>query len=114
MIGAGLEVLDAVASRDGGFSVVVDHYDWGSDRYRKHGAFMPPDGLAWLRTADAIYFGAVGDPNIPDHITLWGFRLAICQPIDQYANVRPARILPGITRPLRNVCGPELDWVIVR
>jgi isocitrate/isopropylmalate dehydrogenase len=61
VISAGLEVLDAVASRDGGFKLVVDHYDWGSNWYRKHGVFMPPDGLAWLRTADAIYFGAVGD-----------------------------------------------------
>jgi len=68
VISAGLEVLDAVASRDGGFNLVIDHYDWGSNWYRKHGVFMPPDGLAWLRTADAIYFGAVGDPNIPDHV----------------------------------------------
>ncbi|HEY8287768.1 MAG TPA: isocitrate/isopropylmalate family dehydrogenase, partial [Acetobacteraceae bacterium] len=88
VISAGLEVLDAVASRDGGFSLVVDHYGWGSDWYRKHGVFMPPDGLAWLRTADAIYFGAVGDPNVPDHISLWGLRLQIGQGFDQYANVR--------------------------
>jgi tartrate dehydrogenase/decarboxylase/D-malate dehydrogenase len=56
----------------------------------------------------------VGAPDIPDHVTLWGLRLAICQPLDQYANVRPTRILPGIVSPLRNVAGPELDWVIVR
>ena len=61
-----------------------------------------------------IYFGAVGAPDVPDHITLWGLRLAICQPLDQYANVRPTRILPGITSPLRNVTAKELDWVIVR
>ena len=67
-----------------------------------------------MRKFDAIYFGAVGAPDIPDHITLWGLRLAICQPLDQYANVRPTRILPGITSPLRDVSGPELDWVIVR
>src|SRR5262249_58823350 len=52
--------------------------------------------------------------DVPDNITLWGLRLAICQPFDQYANVRPTRILPGITSPLRGVTGPELDWVIVR
>jgi tartrate dehydrogenase/decarboxylase/D-malate dehydrogenase len=51
---------------------------------------------------------------LPDHITLWGLRLAICQPFDQYANVRPTRVLPGITGPLRQVSGPELDWIIVR
>jgi tartrate dehydrogenase/decarboxylase/D-malate dehydrogenase len=114
VISAGLEVLDAVASRDGGFKLVVDHYDWGSNWYRKHGEFMPADGLAWLRTADAIYFGAVGDPDIPDHISLWGLRLQICQGFDQYANVRPTRILPGVTSPLRDVGTGDLDWVIVR
>ncbi|HEY1930742.1 MAG TPA: tartrate dehydrogenase [Acetobacteraceae bacterium] len=114
VIDAGLEVLDAVAARDGGFSLKVVRYDWGSDYYRKHGHFLPADALAWLRTADAIYFGAVGDPNIPDHVTLWGLRLPICQGLDQYANVRPTRILPGITSPLRDVGIGDLDWVIVR
>jgi len=114
VISAGLEVLDAVAARDGGFRLVIDHYDWSSDRYRKHGSFMPADALAWLRTADAIYFGAVGDPDIPDHVTLWGLRLPICQGLDQYANVRPTRILTGITSPLRDVGPGDLDWVIVR
>ena len=66
------------------------------------------------RAHDAILFGSAGAPDVPDHITLWGLRLAICQPFDQYANVRPTRILPGITSPLRNVHGKELDWVIVR
>src|SRR5271167_37329 len=114
VISAGLEVLDAVAARDGGFTLKVAHYDWGSDYYRKHGRFMPADAMAWLRTADAIYFGAVGDPNIPDDVTLWGLRLPICQGLDQYANVRPTRILSGVTSPLRNVGPGDLDWVIVR
>ncbi|MBV8616434.1 MAG: tartrate dehydrogenase [Acetobacteraceae bacterium] len=114
VISAGLEVLDAVAARDGGFRLAVDHYAWGSDWYRKHGVLMPPDGLAWLRTAEAVYFGAVGDPAIPDHVTLWGLRLPICQGLDQYANVRPTRILPGVTSPLRGVGPGDLDWVIVR
>ena len=114
VIAAGLEVLAACAKRDGGFLLDVTHFDWGSDYYRKHGVMMPEGGADQLRKFDAIYFGAVGAPDIPDHITLWGLRLAICQPLDQYANVRPTRILPGITSPLRNVSGPELDWVIVR
>src|ERR1700750_1192317 len=114
VISAGLEVLDAVAARDGGFRLTIHHYDWGSHRYRKHGSFMPADALAWLRTADAIYFGAVGDPDIPDHVTLWGLRLPICQGFDQYANVRPTKILPGISSPLRDVGPDDLDWVIVR
>ena len=75
---------------------------------------MPADGLEQIANHDAIYFGAVGSPDVPDHISLWGLRLAICQPFDQYANVRPARVLPGIVSPLRHVSGPELDWVIVR
>jgi tartrate dehydrogenase/decarboxylase/D-malate dehydrogenase len=114
VISAGLEVLDAVASRSGGFTLVVDHYEWGSDWYRKHGAYMPADAMARLRTADAIYFGAVGDQDIPDHVSLWGLRLPICQGFDQYANVRPTRILPGVASPLRGVGPGDLDWVIIR
>jgi tartrate dehydrogenase/decarboxylase/D-malate dehydrogenase len=114
VIAAGLEVLEAVAARDGGFRLAVDHYDWGSDYYRRHGRMMPPDGLAWMRTADAIYFGAVGDPDLPDDLTLWGLRLAICQGLDQYANVRPTRILPGVVSPLRDVAAGDLDWLIIR
>jgi tartrate dehydrogenase/decarboxylase/D-malate dehydrogenase len=75
---------------------------------------MPEDGRDQIRKHDAILFGSAGAPDVPDHITLWGLRLAICQPFDQYANVRPTRILPGITSPLRNVHGKELDWVIIR
>jgi tartrate dehydrogenase/decarboxylase / D-malate dehydrogenase len=114
VIAAGLEVLDTCAKRDGGFGLAFDRFDWGSERYKKTGAFMPENGRDLIRNHDAILFGSAGAPDVPDHITLWGLRLAICQPFDQYANVRPARILPGITSPLRHVSGPELDWVIVR
>jgi tartrate dehydrogenase/decarboxylase/D-malate dehydrogenase len=114
VIAAGIEVLQALAARDGSFAFSFDHFDWGSDYYKKHGVMMPADGREQIRTHDAIFFGAVGVPDVPDHITLWGLRLAICQSFDQYANVRPTRILPGIVSPLRNVAGPELDWVIVR
>ncbi|WP_426956837.1 tartrate dehydrogenase [Muricoccus radiodurans] len=114
VVEAGVQALRACAERDGGFTLDFTDFDWGSDYYRKHGVMMPADGADQLRGYDAILFGAVGAPDIPDHVTLWGLRLAICQPLDQYANVRPTRILPGITSPLRNVSGPELDWVIVR
>jgi tartrate dehydrogenase/decarboxylase/D-malate dehydrogenase len=113
VIAAGIRVLETCARRDG-FAVQVDNFDWGSERYKKTGAFMPENGLSLIKGHDAILFGSAGAPDVPDHITLWGLRLAICQPFDQYANVRPTRILPGITSPLRNVSGPELDWVIVR
>ena len=109
-----LEVLKAVAEREGGIEWNFDEFDWGSDYYRSTGLMMPDDGREQIKGHDAIYFGAVGSPDVPDHISLWGLRLAICQPFDQYANVRPARVLPGITSPLRRVNGPELDWVIVR
>jgi len=114
VVAAGIEALEASARRDGGFDLKFDHFDWGSARFKKLGLLMPEDGLEQIRKHDAILFGAVGAPDVPDHVTLWGLRLAICQPFDQYANVRPTRVLPGITSPLRNVSGPELDWVIVR
>ncbi len=114
VVDAGIQVLKVCAERGGRFTLDFQDFDWGSDYYRKHGVMMPADGADQLRKFDAILFGAVGAPDIPDHITLWGLRLAICQPLDQYANVRPTRILPGISSPLRHVSGPELDWVIVR
>lgn len=114
VIAAGLEVLEVLARRDGGFTLDVMEFDWGSARYRATGALMPEDGLDQLKAFDAIFFGAVGAPDVPDHVTLWGLRLPICQGFDQYANVRPTRILPGIPTPLRGVGPGDLDWVIVR
>jgi tartrate dehydrogenase/decarboxylase / D-malate dehydrogenase len=114
VIAAGLEALEVCAGRDGGFRFEVEEFDWGSDYYRRHGEMMPAGGVDALRGFDAIYFGAVGAPDVPDHVTLWGLRLAICQGLDQYANVRPTRILPGIAGPLRDVAADELDWMIVR
>ena len=114
VIDSGEKVLHVLAERDGGFRLTFDRFSWGSDYYKKHGLMMPTDGRDQIRDHDAIYFGAVGSPEVPDHITLWGLRLAICQPFDQYANVRPTRVLKGINSPLRHVTGPELDWVIVR
>jgi tartrate dehydrogenase/decarboxylase / D-malate dehydrogenase len=114
VIGAGLTVLRALSQQGDGFNLETTEYDWGCDLYRRTGAFMPEDGAEQLRAHDAIFFGAVGAPDVPDHLSLWGLRLAICQPLDQYANVRPTRILPGITSPLRGVDEGDLDWVIVR
>ena len=114
VIAAGVQALESLQKRLGDVKFNVETFDWGSAYYRKHGVMMPADGLATLKKFDAIYFGAVGAPDVPDHITLWGLRLPICQGFDQYANVRPTRILPGITSPLRNVGPGDLDWVIVR
>jgi len=106
-------VLQALAANQP-ITFAFERFDWGGDYYRQHGKMMPDDGLEPLRNKDAILFGSAGDPIIPDHITLWGLRLKICQGFDQYANVRPTRILPGIETPLRHCQPNQLDWVIVR
>ena len=114
VVPAGREVLEALAASGSGFGFEFENFAWGGDLFRAHGVMMPDDGLDALRDKDAILFGSAGDPHIPDHITLWGLRLKICQGFDQYANVRPTRILPGIDAPLKR-CGPaDLNWVIVR
>lgn len=114
VVAAGVRVLHALAAAEGGFAFDVTDFDWGSERFRRTGRFMPEDGLKELEGFDAIYFGAVGAPDIPDDVTLWGLRLAICQGFDQYANVRPTRLLPGVRGPLREELGRQIDWVIVR
>ncbi|MBB2896076.1 tartrate dehydrogenase [Pseudomonas sp. AS2.8] len=112
VIAAGLEVLEGLARRLGSFAFDVSHYPWDSEYYLEHGHYIPEGGLDEIKQADAIFFGAVGSQKVPDHISLWGLRLPICQGFDQYANVRPARVLPGVKSPLTN--GQAIDWVIVR
>ena len=114
VIPAGQQFLQAIAACQSGFEFTFQGFDWGGDYYRKHGVMMPEEGLNEIRDADAILFGSAGDPEIPDHITLWGLRLKICQGFDQYANVRPTRILPGIVSPLRHCEPGSFDCVIVR
>ena len=110
----GQKVLQAIAQQDKNLKFDFQDFDWGGDYYRKNGVMMPEDGLDALRDKDAILFGSAGDPHIPDHITLWGLRLKICQGFDQYANVRPTRILPGIDAPLKRCTPEQLNWIIVR
>jgi tartrate dehydrogenase/decarboxylase / D-malate dehydrogenase len=114
VIPAGQAVLEALAQSQRDFRFEFSNFGWGADWYRAHGEMMPAKGLDALRPMDAILFGSAGDPQIPDHITLWGLRLKICQGFDQYANVRPTRILPGIDAPLKRCATKDLDWVIVR
>jgi len=114
VIPAGQRVLEALSAQRPGLQFAFENFGWGGDWYRAHGVMMPADGLDALRGKDAILFGSAGDPDIPDHITLWGLRLKICQGFDQYANVRPTRILPGIDAPLKRCAPQDLDWVIVR
>jgi tartrate dehydrogenase/decarboxylase / D-malate dehydrogenase len=111
----GIRVLDRLAERSAGrFGFEYENFAWGCQYYLETGTMMDADGLDRLRGFDAIYFGAVGWPGVPDHVSLWGLRLAICQGFDQYANVRPVRLLPGVPSPLRNATAGTMDWVVVR
>jgi tartrate dehydrogenase/decarboxylase / D-malate dehydrogenase len=115
VVEAGRAVLDTLAeASDGRFAFEWQEFPWGSDYYAKHGTMMDDDGLDQLEDFDAIYFGAVGWPTVPDHVSLWGLRLKICQSFDQWANVRPVEFLPGIQSPLRTADEAELNWVVVR
>ncbi|EFE41170.1 tartrate dehydrogenase, putative [Trichophyton verrucosum HKI 0517] len=114
VISAGITVLKKLASSLGKFELDFETFDWSSEYYKKHGKYLPDDALTTLKKFDAILFGAVGAPDVPDHISLWGLRLAICQPLQQYANVRPTKVFRGTKSPLR-ACSPgDLDWVIIR
>jgi tartrate dehydrogenase/decarboxylase/D-malate dehydrogenase len=111
----GIRVLDRLAERSAGsFTFEYEHFPWGCQYYLETGTMMDADGLDRLKNFDAIYFGAVGWPGVPDHVSLWGLRLAICQGFDQYANVRPVRLLPGVPSPLKNATAETMDWVVVR
>jgi tartrate dehydrogenase/decarboxylase / D-malate dehydrogenase len=111
IVPAAIEVVDAAARRHGA-RIAWTEYDWGSDRYRRTGAMMPADGLEILRGHDAIFFGAVGDPGIPDVETLWGLLIPIRRGFHQYVNLRPARSVPGVPTPLADAAG--IDLMIVR
>jgi tartrate dehydrogenase/decarboxylase/D-malate dehydrogenase len=111
VIAAGIEVLTFLAEKEN-FRCEIESFDWSSERFLKTGTYIPDGGLERLKAFDAIFFGAVGSPDVPDHISLWGLRLPICQGFDQYANVRPTRVLPGIISKLEG--GDKIDWVIIR
>jgi tartrate dehydrogenase/decarboxylase / D-malate dehydrogenase len=118
--GVGREVIPSTLlvlehiSRKFGVEFVFTEYDWGADYYSRHGRMMPEEAIDRLRPADSILLGAVGHPDIPDHITLNGLLLPIRRAFDQYANVRPAFLYPGVTSPLANYKGGEIDMVVVR
>jgi len=110
-----LRVLDRLAEQShGDLRFNYESFPWGCQYYLEHGVMMAADGLDRLSDKDAIYFGAVGWPGVPDHVSLWGLRLAICQGFDQYACVRPVRLLPGVPSPLRDATPERIDWVVVR
>ena len=109
----GLRVLEA-AGRRFGFSLECKEYDWSCDRYLHTGAMMPEDGLEQLRESDSVFLGAVGWPGVPDHVSLWGLLIPMRRGFDQYANVRPCRLMPGVRTPLAGRGPADIDFVVVR
>jgi tartrate dehydrogenase/decarboxylase / D-malate dehydrogenase len=110
---AALLVLEA-AGRAHGFQLELVEYPWGCDYFVDTGRMMPVDGIDALRSTDAIFLGAVGRPDVPDHISLWGLLIPIRRTLRQYVNLRPIRLWPGIPSPLRDVAPEQVDMVIVR
>ena len=96
-----VQTLTTLAGIHGGFCFDIQQFDWSTERYLREGALMPADGLAVLERGnfDSILVGPIGDPRVPDHITLWGLLLPIRQGFDQYVNLRPLRLLPGVRSP---------------
>ena len=111
IVPAARPVVDAAAGRHDATIEWTD-YDWGSDHYRRTGSMMPADGLEQLGVHEAIFFGAVGDPEISDVTTLWGLLIPMRRTFEQYVNVRPARSVPGVPTPLAGT--ESIDMVIIR
>jgi tartrate dehydrogenase/decarboxylase/D-malate dehydrogenase len=110
----GIRVLDSVASK---FDIAFqwDHLDWSCDYYMKHGAMMPEDWKERIGQHDAIFFGAVGWPElVPDHISLWGSLVKFRREFDQYVSLRPVRLMPGVPSPLANRKVGDIDFYVVR
>ncbi len=110
----GLRVLEAAGTRFG-LAFEFEHFDWNCDYYVKHGRMMPEDWFETLSRFDAIFYGAVGWPaTVPDHVSLWGSLIQFRRGFDQYVNMRPCRLMPGIPTPLANRKPGDIDFVVVR
>jgi tartrate dehydrogenase/decarboxylase/D-malate dehydrogenase len=108
-----LKVLDAAARRFG-FGLEFAHYDWSCETYKKTGAMMPADGMEQLARSESILLGAVGWPDVPDHISLWGLLIPIRRGFDQYVNLRPCKLMPGVRTPLAGRTEADIDFYVVR
>ncbi len=110
----GLRVLNAVGRRFG-IGFIFDHFDWCSRHYVRHGTMMPADWKAQIGGHEAIYFGAVGAPDIvADHTAVWESLIKIRREFDQYVNMRPVRLMPGVPAPLANRQPGDIDFLVVR
>lgn len=114
VIAEGVKVLRKAAELDGGFAFDFTFFPWGCDYYKQAGRMMPEDGLETLLDYDAIFLGAVGDPAVPDHISLWDLLLAIRKNFDQYINLRPVKLLRGAPCPLAGVKREDIDMLFIR
>ena len=114
VINSGVEVLKFLTKFVSNLPIEFTYFNWGAEYHKEHGIIMPDEGVDELKAYNAIYFGSAGVPHILDHITLWGLRLKICQGLDQYANLRPVKLLPGISSPLKNIDEKDIDWSFIR
>ena len=114
VIPAAVRVLNRAAEVTGSFSLSTHEFAWSCEHYLRTGSMMDADGLARLADFDAIFLGAVGFPNVPDHVSLWGLLLPIRQGFDQYVNLRPIKLLPGIKGPLRDKTPADIDMLFIR
>jgi tartrate dehydrogenase/decarboxylase/D-malate dehydrogenase len=113
VIAEGVRVLERLADASG-FRLEFSEFPYSCSYYRKHGVMMPENGIELLSEFDAIFLGAVGDPEVPDHVSLWELLIPIRREFDQYVNLRPVRLLPGIVSPLANRRPEDIDFLIVR
>jgi tartrate dehydrogenase/decarboxylase / D-malate dehydrogenase len=109
----GIRVIDAAAGK-AGIQFEWEQFPWSCAFYKETGRMMPKEGLDQIRNHDAIFLGAVGFPGVPDHVSLWGLLIPIRRSFEQYANIRPVRLMPGIQSPLRNRERGDIDFIIVR
>ena len=110
----GVKALDVAGELTGEYKIKYEYFPYGCNYYLKHGKMMAEDGLEILKPFNAIYFGAVGSPAVPDHISLRGLRLPICQGFEQYVCYRPTELLPGVKTPLANKKAGDIDFIVVR
>ena len=109
-----LKVLKAIEDIHGGIQFDTRHFDWSCQYYLQHGKMMPDNGLDVLKDYDSILFGAVGEPSVPDHISVWELILPIRRAFDQYVNLRPIKLLKGLECPLKGKDGENIDFVVIR
>src|SRR5437868_6912622 len=109
----GIRVLDAAGARYG-IQFQWDPFPWSCAWYQQHGRMMPEDGIEQIRRHDAIFLGAVGFPGVPDHVSLWGLLIPIRRQFNQYANIRPVRLMEGVPSPLRDKKPGDIDFWVVR